>query len=316
MMDAPFDVVTFGEAMVMLSPLDVLNLEMAATLHLSVGGSEANAAIGLARLGHRVTWVSRVGADPFGNRVLKVIRGEGIDVSRVEQDPAAPTGLMFKEVRPGNSSKVFYYRRGSAAADLREDQFAGLEARYLFVTGITPALSPKNRELTFAIVDRFRAAGTTVVFDPNMRFRLWERTEAEGVLRELAGRADVFLPSQAEAELLTGTTELDRVRERLMGYGPAQVAIKLGGEGARYADGPRRGTVPPFQVPEVDPVGAGDAFCAGVISGLLDGLEFADAVRRGAALGAFCVSSPGDYAGLPTRAELDIFLQGHTQPGR
>ena len=120
MSESPFDVITFGEAMVLLSPLDVPHLEMAASLHLSVGGAESNAAIGLARLGHRVSWVSRLGADPFGSRVLKAIRGEGIDVSRVEQDPAAPTGLMFKEVRPGNATKVFYYRKSSAAAALRK----------------------------------------------------------------------------------------------------------------------------------------------------------------------------------------------------
>ena len=316
MSDSSFDVITFGEAMLLLSPLDLPNLEMAATLHLSVGGAESNAAIGLARLGHRVSWISRVGADPFGSRVLKVIRGEGIDVSRVEQDPAAPTGLMFKEVRPGNATKVFYYRKNSAAAALRPEQFAGLEARYLFVTGITPALSPSNRELTLTVIDQFRARGARIVFDPNMRFRLWSAKEARPVLLEIARRADVLLPSQVEAELLAETDDLDRARERLLELGPGQVAIKLGGEGARFADGPRRGTVPPFAVPEVDPVGAGDAFCAGIISGLLDTLDFADAVRRGAALGAFCVASQGDYAGLPTRAELKTFLAGQAEPGR
>ncbi|MBV9488704.1 MAG: sugar kinase [Verrucomicrobia bacterium] len=315
-MSGAFEVMTFGEAMILLSPLDVPNLEMAGSLHLSVGGAEANAAIGLARLGHTVTWVSRLGADPLGTRVLKVIRGEDIDVSRVEQDPDAPTGLMFKEVRPGNSTKVLYYRRNSAAAKLRLSQFAGLEAKYVLVTGITPALSRSNRELTLAVVDQFRAKGTKVVFDPNMRFRLWSSQEARPVLLELARRADILLPSQIEAELLTETNDLDRMRERLLDLGPAQVAIKLGGEGARFADGQRRGTVPPFMVPEVDPVGAGDAFCAGVISGLLDELDFADAVRRGAALGAFCVSCQGDYAGLPTRSELETFLTGRVQPGR
>jgi 2-dehydro-3-deoxygluconokinase len=315
-MNAAWDVVTFGEAMVLLSPHDVANLEMASTLHLTVGGAEANAAIGLARLGHRVNWVSRVGSDPLGTRIVKTIRGEGIDVDRVEADAVAPTGLMFKEVRPGNSSKVFYYRKDAAAASLRLEQFDGLEAKYLFFTGITPALSPSNRRLTLKVVDQFKAQGARVVFDPNMRFRLWTAEEAHSAFVELACRADILLPSQTEAELLANTKDLDQARERLLEFGPTQVAIKLGGEGARYADGEHRGTVPPFVVPEIDPVGAGDAFCAGVISGLLDNLPFADAVRRGAAMGAFCVSSKGDYAGLPTRSELNDFLSGHTQPGR
>ncbi len=87
----------------------------------------------------------------------------------------------LKNRRPGNTSRVFYYRRHSAAAALRAESFDGLEAKYLFVTGITPALSHSNRALTFELVDRFRAAGAKVVFDPNMRFRLWTADEARTV---------------------------------------------------------------------------------------------------------------------------------------
>src|ERR1700733_15152907 len=168
-----FDVVTFGETMILFAPGEREKLEFAPAYHASIGGAESNCAIGLARLGHSVCWVSRLGADPFGSRVLKTLRGEGVDVSRVEISTNEPTGIMFKEPAPGNASRVFYYRRNSAAAALRAASFDGLETRYLFVTGITPALSLSNRTLTFELVDRFRAAGTKVVFDPNMRFRLW-----------------------------------------------------------------------------------------------------------------------------------------------
>ena len=143
--------------MVLFAPGERERMETASAYHASIGGAESNCAIGLARLGHPVCWVSRLGSDPFGSRVLKTLRGEGIDVTRVEKSAHEPTGIMFKEPAAGNTSRIFYYRRNSAAATLRAESFKGLKAKYLFITGITPALSDSNRALTFELVDRFRA---------------------------------------------------------------------------------------------------------------------------------------------------------------
>jgi 2-dehydro-3-deoxygluconokinase len=251
--------------------------------------------------------------------VLKTIRGEGVDVSRVEMCDSAPTGLMFKEPGPGNTTRVFYYRRHSAAASLRQEQFDSLSAKYLFVTGITPALSESNRKLTFDLVGRLRAAGTKVAFDPNMRFRLWSSKEARVVFLELARNCDVLIPSLAEGEIMTGLKGGDggeSMLDALLSLGPPQVVLKAGDKGAWYADGAEHGFCPCHPVPEIDPVGAGDAFCAGVLSGLLDGHPLREAVTRGAALGAFCVSTFGDYQGLPDRAGLKAFMEGSVVPGR
>jgi 2-dehydro-3-deoxygluconokinase len=311
-----FDVVTFGETMVLFAPGQRERLETAPAYHASIGGAESNCAIGLARLGHPVCWVSRIGSDPFGSRVLKTLRGEGIDVTRVEKSANEPTGIMFKEPAAGNTSRIFYYRRNSAAAALRAESFRGLKAKYLFITGITPALSDSNRALTFELVDRFRTAGSKVVFDPNMRFRLWSADQARTVFRELAEKSDILIPSFAEAEILTGFTEHDSMLDGLRDLGPSQVILKAGDQGAWYADGEKRGFCPSFPVTEIDPVGAGDAFCAGLISGLLDGCSLSEAVVRGAALGAFCVSNFGDYQGLPDRTTLEEFMAGKQAPGR
>ena len=249
-------------------------------------------------------------------RVLKTLRGEGVDVSRVEVSANEPTGIMFKEPAPGNTSRIFYYRRNSAAAALRAESFDSLKTKYLFVTGITPALSDSNRALTFELVDRFRADGAKVVFDPNMRFRLWNADQARIVFLDLARKCDILIPSLTEAEILTGFTEHESMLDALRGLGPQQVVLKAGDQGAWYADGDNRGFCPCFPITEIDPVGAGDAFCAGLISGLLDGCSLPEAVRRGAALGAFCVSTFGDYHGLPDRATLEEFLSGKRSPGR
>jgi 2-dehydro-3-deoxygluconokinase len=311
-----FDVVTFGETMFLFAPAERGTLESAPAYHASIGGAESNCAIGLARLGHSVCWVSRVGSDPFGSRVLKTLRGEGVDVSRVEVSPTEPTGIMFKEPGMANITRIFYYRRHSAAAALRAEPFESLRTKYLFVTGITPALSDSNRALTFELVDRFRAAGAKVMFDPNMRFRLWNVDQARNVFLKLATKCDILVPSLTEAEILTGFTEHDSMLDGLRQLGPPQVVLKAGAEGAWYADGETRGFCPCFPAVEIDPVGAGDAFCAGLISALLDGQNFPDAVMRGAALGAFCVSTFGDYQGLPDRATLEAFTAGKQSPGR
>jgi len=315
-MSPQFDVITFGETMVLFAPGERGFLESAPVYLASIGGAESNFAIGLARLGHSVCWVSRVGRDPFGTRVLKTIRGEGVDVSRVEQCDLAPTGLMFKEPGPGNTSRVYYYRRASAAAALRGEQFQSLTAKFLFVTGITPALSDSNRELTIALVDQFRAAGVRVVFDPNMRFKLWGVKEAQRVFLELARKCDILLPGSTEAKILTGLEDNESMLDELLALGPSQVVIKAGDQGAWYAGKGERGFCPCYSVPEIDPVGAGDAFCAGLVSGLLDHQSLGEAVRRGAALGALCVSTFGDYQGLPSRAELHAFTEGRLVPGR
>jgi 2-dehydro-3-deoxygluconokinase len=311
-----FDVVTFGEAMVLLAPTGSSSLESADSLHASVGGAELNCAIGLARLGHQVSWISRLGDDPFGQRIFKAARGEGVDVSRVKFVPDIATGIMFKEVRPGSASRVFYYRKQAPVTNLDLGQFENLETQILFVTGITPALSERNRELTVAVIDQLRAAGALVVFDPNMRFRLWSKEEARTAFLELARRSDVLLPSLVDAEILCGDRDLDAMLDGLRELGPRRIAIKLGEKGVFFTDEKSRAHIPCFPVSEIDPVGAGDAFCAGVISGLLDQVSFAESVRRGAAMGAFSVSSWGDYAGLPTRNELDRFLAGEVTPGR
>src|SRR5258707_14423307 len=118
-----FEVVTFGEAMVLLAHTESALLESAGSFHASVGGAELNCAIGLVRLGHQATWMSRLGNDPFGQRILKTARGEGVDVSHVKLVEDAATGLMFKEARPGSASRVFYYHRQPPAANVELHQY-------------------------------------------------------------------------------------------------------------------------------------------------------------------------------------------------
>jgi len=303
------DVVTFGETMALLSPESTGLMRYAPSFTRKFAGAETNVAIGLARLGHRSGWISRVGDDEFGKALLAFVRGEGVDVSRVRVDEEAPTGVFFKETRRPGDYRVYYYRRDSAAsrmsaADLDESYLS--EARYLYVSGITPALSDSCRDLTYRAVEAAKQCGVRVVFDPNVRKKLWPETVARRVLLELASMADIVLPGAAEGEFLFGEREPEKLGALFLAHGPSAVVVKLGSRGAYYATMHERGRVPAFPVDRVvDPIGAGDGFSAGLLSGLLDGLPLKEAVRRANAVGAAVTMASGDVEGLPDREDLE-----------
>lgn len=306
------EVVTFGESMALLIAEGGKGLEYARNLEPSFGGAESNVAIGLARLGHACGWCGRLGNDPFGHRVIKAIRGEGVDVSRSELTDEAPTGLMIRENVAGKSS-VYYYRKLSAASRMRpehldESYIAG--AKILHVTGITPALGPSCTETIAAAMDMAKRNGVKVSFDPNLRLKLWSVEEARKALLPLAMKADYFLPGLDELKLLYETESMDAILAKLDEL-PGVSVIK-GGEDQTYLYNEGRLTSVPYFKAErvIDTVGAGDGFCAGFLSGLLRGYSLEEAVRLGNLIGSQVIQAVGDWEGLPTAAEIDRLLQG------
>lgn len=306
------EVVTFGESMALLIAEGGKGLEYARNLEPSFGGAESNVAIGLARLGHASGWCGRLGNDPFGHRVIKAIRGEGVDVSRAELTDEAPTGLMIRENVAGKSS-VYYYRKLSAASRMRpehldESYIAG--AKILHVTGITPALGPSCTETIAAAMDMAKRNGVKVSFDPNLRLKLWSVEEARKTLLPLAMKSDYFLPGLDELKLLYETESMDAILVKLDEL-PGVSVIK-GGEDQTYLYNEGRLTSVPYFKAErvIDTVGAGDGFCAGFLSGLLRGYSLEEAVRLGNLIGSQVIQAVGDWEGLPTAAEIDRLLQG------
>lgn len=297
------DVVTFGETMVLFHPLTTGPLRFAGQFAKTVGGAESNVAIGLARLGHQVSWVSRLGDDEFGLYIRNFIRGEGVDTSHVVFDPGYPTAVFFKERQQGKEPKVYYYRQGSAASRMRPDDIAEdliAQAKFLHLTGITPALGDTCREAVCQAIDKAKRHGVTVVFDPNVRLKLWTKQEAQAVLFDIAGRCDIVLPGWDEGRLLTGENSPENIAERLLQNGAKAAVVKLGERGAYFAAPEGREYVPGFPVQEiVDPIGAGDGFAAGFLSGLIRGWPYRDAVRLGNRIGAYALTVAGDVEGYP-----------------
>ncbi|WP_259772471.1 sugar kinase [Pseudoduganella lurida] len=306
----PCDVVTAGEAMALFIAREAGPLDAVHAFERATAGAELNVAVGLARLGWRVRYLSALGNDSLGRHLLAFMAQEGIDPRDVRIDADHPTGFMMKgATTDGSDPPIEYFRRGSAASHLQATDIPpGVfpAARLLHLTGISPALSAGCREMVFALAAQARAAGRTVTFDPNLRPRLWPSQDAMiATLNELASLADVVLPGLAEGRLLTGRADAAGIADFYLAGGARHVVVKLGPQGAYYAGPEGRGTVPGVAVVNVvDTVGAGDGFAVGVLSGLLDGLPLDAAAARGNAIGARVVQFRGDCEGLPTRAQL------------
>lgn len=298
---------TFGEAMAVLRGAGPLRL--GGSLDLSVAGAEANVAIGMARLGHQAAWVGRVGADELGELVRRTLRAEGVDISAVTTDPSRPTGLMLAERRIGDLVRVMYYRAGSAGSQVaRADVLPMIVkgVRLLHVTGITAALSGVARRSVTAAAARAHEVGATVSVDVNYRSRLWSPAEAREVLLPIVGMADIVTASADELVMLADGGEPGAMAERLLAQGVGQVVVKRGANGATAYTAGSTVSRPARQVSVADVVGAGDAFVAGYLSAYLDGQSAEARLDRAATTAAFAIARPGDWEGLPTRAELSL----------
>ena len=310
-MTPALDVITFGEAMLLLVADRPGPLELAQFFAKRTAGAETNVAIGLARLGLKVGWASRLGTDSMGRYLLAAMRAEGIDCSHVVCDPAQKTGFQFKsKVTDGSDPLVEYHRQGSAASHMGVEDIDAAwltSARHLHATGVFAALSASTLSAARQTMALMRAAGRSVSFDPNLRPTLWASPEQmRQAINDLAAQADWVLPGLEEGRFLTGESSAEGIARFYRQRGAKLVVVKLGAEGAYFdSDSAGCGLVPGFAVAQViDTVGAGDGFAVGVISALLHGLSVREAVRRGAWIGARAVQVLGDSEGLPTHAEL------------
>ena len=312
------EVVTLGECLVTLVAQRSGPLADATSFDRFVAGAEANVAVGLVRLGHSVAYIGRVGGDGFGEAVRRQLRGEGVDTTYLVTDPA-PNGVMIRE-RPGLiPAQVLYYRRDSAGSRISPSDVdaaigAFADARWVHLTGITPALSPSACSAVERGIALGREAGATISLDVNLRRRLWSDEVAAPVLRDLAAQVDVLFGSADELAVLGGRP-VDGIDDpadlagAILALGPSVVVAKLGAAGSlgvqRAGPGPvHRPGVPLAGV--VDPVGAGDAFCAGFIAARLEGRPMADALDEANACGAAVASALGDQGGLPDRATVEV----------
>jgi 2-dehydro-3-deoxygluconokinase len=293
-----YDVVCVGESMALAAPDPPGPLRAARTLRLDVAGAESNVATYLALLGARVAWISRVGADPLGAMLLDRLAESGVDTRLVEVDPTAPTGVFFKDPGP-DGTRVHYYRRGSAAACMGREVWTKTHAQLAHLSGVTPALSDSCADL---VAYGLESKPATMSFDVNFRPALWSPEEAAPVLADLADRADLVFVGLDEAETLWNTRTPEDVRAKLPR--PATLVVKDGAIGATSFTTDGTCFVPAPAVTVVEPVGAGDAFAAGYLYGVLRGLAEPARLRLGHLVAGSALRAVGDIGVLPPADEL------------
>jgi 2-dehydro-3-deoxygluconokinase len=311
-------ILTLGEGLVCAVPADPVAIDVASALELRVGGAELNFIVGVRRLGLPATWVGCVGDDPLGRLILRCLDEEGVDRQWVRVDGRRPTGLYLREWLPDGVRRPYYYRRDSAALGLGPGMWpsdALSDVTWLHLSGITAALGSNPRRALDYAVAWAAERGIPVSFDPNYRPWLWSGAGAGKDLGRLAAHCQVLLMSEEDADLLFDTRDPERAIERAHALGVETVVIKLGDRGAV-------GSTPgAFHVAAaapvdavVDPVGAGDGFNAGFVTGMVMSGDLAQALDLGNHVGARAVEALGEHT-YPYAKDLPAALRSTVDGG-
>lgn len=307
---------TIGEPMAVFASTDEdQSLADATNFKKFVAGAELNVAIGVQRLEHQSQYISAVGNDPLGEFIINAIQENGIDSSLIDLDSKFWTGFYLKQRVTKGDPSTFYFRKNSAAANFNQsilDKIDFNNLRIAHLSGIFAAISQTSLEALKHLNQLLLKNEIRITFDPNLRPALWDtQEEMVKITNEFARNANIVLPGINEGEILMGSRDPEKIADFYLNQSQITdtVIVKLGPAGAfiKYRNG-NTSLVSGYKVDKViDTVGAGDGFAVGLISGLLEDLSIEEAVKRGCAVGALAVMSPGDNDGYPTPAELDNF---------
>jgi 2-dehydro-3-deoxygluconokinase len=332
------DIVTFGEAMIRLSPPPFQRLEQARSLDIQVGGAEFNVAADAARLGLRTAWVSRLPGNALGRIVAARAREHGVDTSSIAWAREGRAGLYFYEFGASpRPSSVLYDREDSAISRIAPKEIpwdAILKgARVFHVSGITPALSPSAARVTEEALAAAKAAGATVSYDLNYRKKLWSPEEARRVQEPLMRHVDLLITNEEDPFVVFGVSSgraadgafrsvsaeayreiAGKLRDR---FGFKAVAVTLRESpsvlknfwSAAVLEGDRFHEDRKYELEIVDRLGGGDSFSAGLLYGFLTRGSLEYGLRFGNAYSALKHSNPGDV-NLSTKEEVEQLLQG------
>ena len=304
------DVVALGEAM-----LEFNQTESDEPNYLQgFGGDTSNAVIAAARAGAQTAYLSRIGTDAFGDRLLELWAGEGVNTQAVARDAQAPTGIYF--VTHGPKGHEFSYLRAGSAASLMNPKWLLegpsapmiADAKYLHVSGISLAISAGAFETSLAAMQLARQSGTQVSFDSNLRLKLWPLERARECTLQAIALCDVFLPSLEDIRTLTGLTDPDAIADWSHAQGAISVVLKLGDQGVLVSAHGQRARIAAHRVTLVDATGAGDCFCGNLLARLATGSPLLEAARYANAAAALSVQAYGAVAPMPRANEVRQLL--------
>ena len=316
------DLITCGELLVDFVALEPeVNLAEARTFERAAGGAPANVAVGLARFGHSVGFLGQVGDDDFGHFLAATLGDACVNVEGLHYSTEARTALAFVSRRANGERDFMFYRHPSADMlwQATERDLAIAAACQIFHFGSISLICEPSRTSTFAAINAAKRAGALISYDPNLRLPLWpsESAAREGTLDGIK-QANIVKMSREELIFLTGgSNDLQAGAHSFWHDGLRLLVVTFGAKGCFWLTRNGSDFVPGFAVTPVDTTGAGDAFMAGLLTGLLENdLSFApaqlqQAMRLANAAGALTVTHIGAIPSLPTREELDQFLAAH-----
>jgi sugar/nucleoside kinase (ribokinase family) len=286
-----------------LPPRGRLGLVDDMTLH--IGGCAANTGIDLARLGVDTAVLGKVGTDGLGDFVVNTLERSGVDTRGVVRDGSVNSSATMVLVGGDGERTFLHYLGGNAQYRVEDADWSVIrESKILHVAGalVMPAL---DSEPMAGLLQRAQNEGLTTSLDV-----VWDATgKWMQTLRPCLAYTDYFMPSLAEAQEITGRTEVKEVARALQDVGVKTVALKLGGDGCYIRTPDGEFTAPTFKVEAVDGTGAGDAFDAGLLCGLVNGWGMERTARFANAVGALCVTAVGATAGIRSLEETEAFMR-------
>lgn len=262
------------------------------------------------KLGASCAILSRVGDDDFGQLNLKRLRADGVDTSGITTAPGEATGSAFVRYREDGSRRFVFNIAHSACGRLEKTASSErliAESHHLHLMGSALA-APGMRDIALDAMQRIKARGGTLSFDPNLRAELLDMPGTRAALAQALAHTDIFLPSGDELYLFTQAQQEESAIAELLARGIREIVLKRGANGATHYSAQGRIDAPPIAVTETDPTGAGDSFGGAFIALRMNGSSAAEALQYANAAGARAVTVMGPMEGTSTRAELEALL--------
>lgn len=306
------EVVSYGEPLIGIYPPEGYSIAEDQPLSKTWGGDTSNFALALSKLGHRTAYLTRIGSEDFGSSFVDIWRQGGVDLTLLQRDSVNPTGLYFISFE-GKKHNFMYYRRNSAACFVDAESIDWQlvrRARVVHLSGISQGISRNALEVSFKLMEFAKANDILVSYDVNFRPPIWHRDVARAVIRYTIARyADILEVTEDELELLGWDPDTffgDLTRK------PDLIALKRGAGGCTLIQGERRVEIPSFTVNVADTVGAGDAFDAGLIAGVLEDLDLRETGRKANAVAALTCRGVGPLRTQPDPAQVETLLKQAT----
>jgi len=296
------DLFTFGESLSVFISSDTDSVMSATKFERVTAGAEVNVAVALSRLGLKAQYFSRFGNDQLGSVMLADIEAEGVDVSLAKRVDSF-TGAMVRN--PGKSApvEITYLRKGSAASTIQPSDILDSyisSTRWLHATGITCAISDSGAKTVKHALEKASQLKIKSSFDLNIRRKLWSEEQARKVLEPLAHDVELLIGGEDEYQVVFGQADPKEILLEANKRGCKIAVMTKGDQKMRFSIDGKYEEITPPKVVAIDPVGSGDAFTGGVISGLLSGMSAKGALEQGSICGALVASMFGDWTGIPT----------------